>query len=123
MTTKEYENKIIDDVLNSLSKSKFRASFKLSEKDKLYISEKGIDTVRNHAHDFISKRLSGSIIPNDGKQTPMKGHPVFISQHATATCCRKCLYKWHKIKQNKELTKEEIDYIINVIMKWIEGNL
>lgn len=123
MTTKEYENKIIDDVLNSLSKSKFRTSFKLSEKDKLYISEKGIDTVRNHAYDFINKRLSKSIIPNDGKQTPMKGHPVFISQHATATCCRKCLYKWHKIKQNKELAKEEIDYIVNVIMKWIEGNL
>lgn len=123
MTTKEYENKIIDDVLNSLSKSKFRSSFKLSEKDKLYISEKGIDTIRNHAYDFINKRLSKSIIPNDGKQTPMKGHPVFISQHATATCCRKCLYKWHKIKQNKELTQEEIDYIVNVIMKWIEGNL
>lgn len=123
MTTKEYENKVIDNILNSLSKSKFRSSFKLKEKDKLYISEKGIDTIRSHAYDFINKRLSSSVIPNDGKQTPMKGHPVFVSQHATATCCRKCLYKWHKIEQNKELTTEEIDYIVNVIMKWIERNL
>lgn len=123
MTTKEYENKVIDNILNSLSKSKFRSSFKLKEKDKLYISEKGIDIVRSHAYDFINKRLSSSVIPNDGKQTPTKGHPVFICQHATATCCRKCLYKWHKIEQNKELTRKEIDYIVNVIMKWIERNL
>lgn len=123
MTTKEYENKVIDNILNSLSKSKFRSSFKLKEKDRLYISEKGIDIVRSHAYDFINKRLSLSVIPNDGKQTPMKGHPVFIAQHATATCCRKCLYKWHNIKQNKELTREEVDYIVDVIMKWIERNI
>lgn len=123
MTTKEYENKVIDSTLDSLSKSKFRNSFKLSEKDKLYISEKGMDIVKSHAYDFINKRLSKSVIPNDGKQTPMKGHPVFIAQHATATCCRKCLYKWHKISQNKELTNEEIDYIVNVIIRWIERNI
>lgn len=123
MTTKEYENKVIDSILDNLSKSKFRSNFRLNEKDKLYISEKGIETVRSHAYDFINKRLSGLLIPNDGKQTPMRGHPVFIAQHATATCCRKCLYKWHKINQNKRLTKEEVDYIVNVIMKWIQRNL
>ena len=69
------------------------------------------------------KRLAGAIIPNDGKQTPMKGHPVFIAQHATATCCRDCLYKWHKIEKNKELLEEEIDYIVQVIMIWIEKEI
>lgn len=123
MTTKEYENKVIDNILNSLSKSEFRSNFKLNEKDKLYVKEKGIDKIRSHAYDFINKRLSSKVIPNDGRQTPMRGHPVFIAQHATATCCRKCLYKWHKIKQNKELTEDEINYIVNVIMKWIEKNL
>lgn len=49
----------------------------------------------------------------------MKGHPVFIAQHATATCCRSCLYKWHKIAKDKELSSEEIDYIVDIIMTWI----
>lgn len=102
-----------------LSKSKFRNSFKLKEKDLKYISDKGLDTIKSHAYDFISKRLAPKNISNDGKQTPMRGHPVFIAQHATATCCRECLYKWHKIEKNKELTKEEIDYIVDIIMTWI----
>lgn len=113
----------IDIILYKLSKSKFRSSFKLKEKDLLYIKEKGIDKIKSHAYDFITKRLAPLKIPNDGKQTPMKGHPVFISQHATATCCRECLYKWHKIEKNKELNDKEIEYIINVIMKWINKQI
>lgn len=112
-----------DFMLEKLSKSKFRSSFKLKEKDKKYISEKGIEKIKEHAYDFISKRLAPMIIPNDGKQTPMKGHPVFIAQHATATCCRSCLYKWHKIPSNKELTSEEKEYIVNLIMCWIEKQI
>lgn len=112
----------VDEVLSKLSKSKFRSSFKLKEKDRIYIKEKGINRIRSHAYDFINKRLAPKYIENDGKQTPMKGHPVFIAEHATATCCRGCLEKWHHIPKERELTKEEIDYIINVIMKWIEIN-
>lgn len=108
-----------EDMLYKLSKSKFRSSFKLKTKDIEYIKEKGIDTIKSHAYDFISKRLAPKVILNDGKQTPMKGHPVFIAQHATATCCRSCLYKWHKIKPNKELNCNEINYIVNLIMLWI----
>lgn len=115
-------DKIIDRDLNNLSKSKFRSSFKLKENDKKYISEKGIEKIKEHAYDFVLKRLSFSYIPNDGKQTPMKGHPVFIAQHATATCCRSCLYKWHHIEKNRDLTKEEIEYIVNLIMEWINRN-
>lgn len=115
-------DKIIDRDLNNLSKSKFRSSFKLKENDKKYISEKGIEKIKEHAYDFVLKRLSSSYIPNDGKQTPMRGHPVFVAQHATATCCRSCLYKWHHIEKNRELTKEEIEYIVNLIMEWINRN-
>lgn len=110
-------------ILYKLSLSKFRSSFKLKQKDLDYINEKGLDTIKSHAYDFISKRLSSKVILNDGKQTPMRGHPVFIAQHATATCCRGCLCKWHHIEKDKELSKEEIDYIVNVIMLWIKNNL
>lgn len=111
------------EILQKLSKSKFRNSFHLKDEDKKYIKEKGIDKIREHACDFVRKRLAPKIIPNDTKQTPYKGHPVFIAEHATATCCRSCLYKWHKIEKNKELSKEEQEYIVNIIMKWIEKEL
>lgn len=107
------------DKLDELSKSKFRSSFHLRKYMIDYINEKGIDTIEKHAYDFINTRLKPKYIPNDGKQTPMKGHPVFIAEHATATCCRNCLYKWHHIEKNKELTENEVDYIVKLIMKWI----
>ncbi len=104
------EEEFINNQLQALSKSKFRSGFKLKEKEKEYIKEKGLDTIEKHAYDFIRQRLAPKEIINDGKQTPMKGHPVFIAQHATATCCRGCLYKWHKIRKGKELTQKEIKY-------------
>lgn len=110
----------INIILNKLSYSKFRSSFHLKKKDIDYIDEKGLDIIKIHAKDFIEKRLAKEVIPNDGKQTPMRGHPVFIAQHATATCCRNCLYKWHKIQKGKALTKEEIEYIVSIIMEWIK---
>lgn len=91
----------IESILNNLSKSNFRSKFHLKTKDIEYINEKGMDKIREHAYDFISKRLGPKTIPNDGRQTPMRGHPVFIAQHATATCCRGCLYKWHRIEKGK----------------------
>lgn len=110
-------------IFDKLSKSKFRSSFKLKEKDTEYIKNKGLNTIKEHAYDFISKRLAPDNILNDGKQTPMRGHPVFIAQHATATCCRGCLFKWHKISQNKKLNNKEIEYVINLIMLWINKQL
>ena len=110
----------MEDIFNRLEKSKFRSSFKLKDKDLVYIKEKGMDKIREHAYDFINKRLAIKEPLNDGKQTPMRGHPVFIAQHATATCCRGCLEKWHHIKKGKELNQAEIDYVVNIIMKWIE---
>lgn len=113
----------MDDIFQKLGKSEFRSKFKLKQKEKDYIAQKGMDTIRSHARDFISKRLAPANIPNDGKQTPMKGHPVFIAQHATATCCRGCLYKWHKIEKDVELNAKQQEYIVNIIMQWIERQL
>ncbi len=108
-----------DVILDKLAKSKFRSSFHLRRYMLDYIDEKGMDKIKDHAFDFIRKRLAPDVIPNDGKQTPMKGHPVFIAQHATATCCRGCLEKWHHIPKGRALTENEINYIVNLIMLWI----
>lgn len=110
-------------ILEKLTKSKFRNSFNLKDKDITYIKEKGLETIEKHAYEFIRKRLAPKSPQNDGKQTPMKGHPVFIAQHATATCCRSCLYKWHKIEKDKELNEKEIDYIVKIIMSWLKKNI
>ena len=76
------------------------------------------------AYDFINTRLKPKVILNDGKQTPMRQvHPVFIAQHATGTCCRSCLYKWHGIEKNKELSQIEVDYIVSVISEWINNEI
>ena len=115
-------NNQVNNILDRLSQSKFRNSFHLKNKDIIYINEKGISKIEEHAYDFISKRLAPAIIPNDGKQTPMRGHPVFIAQHATATGCRGCLAKWHKIPEGRPLTKNEVDYIVLVIMTWIKND-
>ncbi len=108
------------EILEKLSKSTFRSKFKLKQKDIDYINQKGLDTIKSHAQDFIAKRVAPSFVSNDGKQTPMKGHPVFIAQHATATCCRKCINKWHKFPIGTQLTQEQQDYIVDLIMKWIK---
>lgn len=113
----------MNDIFDRLSKSKFRSRFHLKDKDKKYIEEKGIDTIKKHAYDFINNRLSDVSKVIDGKQTPMRGHPVFIAQHATACCCRGCLEKWHHIENGRLLTKKEIDYIVDIIMKWINNEM
>jgi len=113
------KERIIYTKLDSLSKSKFRSKFKLTDEDKAYIKNNGIDKIIKHAYNFINERLASEIILNDGKQTPMSGHPVFIAQHATGTCCRCCLLKWHGIDKNKQLSDKEINYVVSIIISWI----
>lgn len=110
---------IYNNVINKLQKSKFRSSFKLKQKDIDYINEKGMSMIKRHAVNFINQKLAPANPENDGKQTPMKNHPVFIAMHACACCCRTCLYKWHKIPMNKELTKDEKNYIYGLLIYWM----
>ena len=113
----------LNEALQKLQTSSFLSRFHLSEKDRQYIKDKGIETVRAHGKDFIGTRLAPAVIPNDGTQTPMRGHPVFVAQHACACCCRDCLYKWYKVPKNKELTETQQEKIVNLLMFWIEEQI
>lgn len=113
----------IDKALEKLNMSKFRSSFHLNEKDKEYVRSKGMNVIRSHAADFIRARLAPEVIPNDGKQTPMRGHPVFKAQHACACCCRGCLNKWYKVPKDKELSESQQKKIANLLMAWIEKEM
>ena len=113
----------IEEALERLSRSSFRAKFRLSDKDRNYIATKGLDTIRSHCEDFVRDRLAPADIPNDGKQTPMRGHPVFIAQHACACCCRGCLNKWYKVRKDTPLTEIQQKKIVNLLMAWIEKEI
>ncbi len=113
----------LDELFAALAKSPFRSGFQLRTKDLAYLQQKGLFEVLDHAEDFIGKRLAPAIIANDGKQPPMRGHPVFVAQHATACCCRGCLLKWHQIPQGRELTLAEQAYIVVVLEKWLQERL
>jgi hypothetical protein len=108
-----------DDLFAALAQSSFRRRFRLRGADLAYLRGRGMPTVLRHADEMIASRLAPAEPPNDGKQTPMRGHPVFLAQHATATCCRGCLAKWHRIPKGRELTAEERAYVVSVIERWI----
>lgn len=79
--------------------------------------------MEEHAARFIDERLAAANPHNDGRQTPMRGHPVFRAQHATATCCRGCLATHHGIVKHHPLTGEQQAYVVNLIVRWIEHEL
>ena len=109
-----------EELKQRLAQSPFRSRFKLTNSDRAYIAYRGWDEIRSQARDIISQRLAPAFPHNDGKQTPMRGHVVFIAQHATGCCCRGCLQKWHGIAPGKELSKEEIEYVCDVLIAWLK---
>lgn len=119
MELNQIQKEYLKKKLNQLSHSKFRSSFHLRKYMISYIDEKGWETIEKHAYDFIYKNLFSKDISNDGKQTPMKGHPVFLAQHACGCCCRGCLEKWHHIPKNRDLSEKEVRYLVALLMEWI----
>ena len=106
-----------------LDRSTFRRRFRLSAALKHYIDEKGMDAIRRHAEDFVRTRLASAHPVSDGRQTPMRGHPVFVAQHATATCCRGCLNKWWNVPVGVALSERCQAKVVGLIMAWIEREL
>lgn len=111
------------ELFEKLRTSSFRSRFRLSQNDRAYIADRGLDVISDHAFDFIRTRLAPASVPNEGRQTPFRGHPVFVAQHASATCCRRCLKKWHHIERGRPLNEDEICYIHDVIIAWIRQQL
>jgi len=111
------------DVFRALSESAFRRSFSLGPRERSYLETKGMPVILEHAGDFVLRRLAPSEPVNDGKQTPFRGHPVFVAQHATATCCRSCLEKWHAVPAGRELSEAERAHVVAAIEMWLLDQL
>ncbi len=114
---------LIDRRLDRLSQNRFRASLALSGADRAYVRQKGWKTIARHAEEIIRARLAEALPPNDGRQTPWRGHPVFVAQHATATCCRKCIERWHAIPRGRRLSQDEIALLTAVILRWLRRRI
>jgi hypothetical protein len=109
----------LDQLFAGLARSSFRQRFRLGAREQAYLRDKGLPTVLDHARDFIDKRLAPANPAKDGKQTPFRGHPVFIAQHATGTCCRSCLEKWHGIRRGHALDEAERAHVLAVLERWL----
>lgn len=106
-----------------LGKSAFRSRFKLTAEDRAYIERVGLETIRRHAEDFVRLKLAPAVPENDGRQTPMRGHPVFKAMHGSAMCCRGCMEKWWKVPRGAPLTELQQRKTVDFIMAWIERKL
>jgi len=113
----------LDALFLSLGRSHFRAQFHLSPSDSRYLQEKTLSVILQHAKRFVVERLAPERPLNDGTQTPLRGHPVFVAQHATATYCRRCLSKWHRIAPGVALNDEQIAYVIEVLEIWLKSQI
>ena len=112
-----------EEAFDRLAKSKFRSRFKLTAEDRAYVERVGLATIRRHAEDFVAKRLAPAVPENDGRQTPMRGHPVFKAMHASAMCCRGCMEKWWKVRRGIPLTEGQRRKAVDFLMEWIRRNL
>ena len=114
------EMRNLDQLFLALGKSAFRSRFHLRANEQRYLRKKTLSVVLQHASEFLRDRLVPAQPKNDGKQTPMQGHPVFVAQHATATCCRRCLEKWHAIPRHVDLNDKQLTYLLAVLSRWLE---
>jgi hypothetical protein len=113
----------IDERIDAIGRHPFRAKFRLRGRDRALVQLRGMSAVRGHAEELFAQRVAPAQPHKDGRQTPYRGHPVFVAQHATATCCRTCLERWHEIPKGRELDADEQAYAVDVICRWIEREL
>ena len=109
------------DLYERLNRDRFRRRFRLQGRELAYLQTWGTARVMEHGARFIAERLAPAEPKNDGRQTPWRNHPIFVAQHATATCCRGCLEKWHGIPKGFALTTEDQQYVLEVIEGWLTG--
>jgi hypothetical protein len=97
--------------------------FVLGEPEQEYVTSRGMEILRLHAADFVNKRLAPAKPKNDGRQTPTKGHPVFIAQHACGCNDRASVQEFFGYEMGRELSENEVDKIVDAILRWIEEHL
>jgi hypothetical protein len=90
-----------------------------------YARRKGYSGLEPAVRSRIRKSVGAPKPTRDGRQTPMEGsgNVIHYAQHATASCCRKCIEYWHALPQGRALTEDEIGYLAELAMLYIRDRL
>ncbi|MCD8076620.1 MAG: DUF4186 domain-containing protein [Lachnospiraceae bacterium] len=81
-----------------------------------------MESLRQFGMDIIGEQRDRTYYYHVGKRQ-FELAEFFIAQHATGCCCRGCLEKWHRIPKGIELTGKQQEYVVNVLMAWIERQM
>lgn len=118
----------VDYTIKSLKQEFFRRRYwarNIDEELIISVYKKSISEVEKEVEKrirrYINKRFKEN--PYDGRQTPLDGSIIFYAQHATGTCCKKCIEEWHGIKRNDLLTDKQIKYLVKLIMVYIKKRM
>lgn len=96
----------------------FEAPF--DERSKRQAKQLGLEALKAQVRPLLEKKIGKEKIFRDGTQTKKEGSAIFYAQHATATCCRKCLEYWYGIARKRKLTKAELDFCENLVVAYID---
>ena len=92
-----------------------------------YAHRKGKSALWLAARNTIIKAVANPSHPAQGRQTPRENKPtanaIHYAQHATASCCRLCLEEWHGIARDQPLTPDQVGYLTQLAMLYIETRM
>jgi hypothetical protein len=99
----------------------------LTEKAVNYARRKGRALLRTAAEKQITHLVGSEKHPREGIQTPRENSPnanaIHFAQHATASCCRRCVAEWHGIPEGRALSEDEIMYLTELAMLYIGARI
>ena len=91
----------------------------------LYMEKKAakltIDEMRSKVIKILSNKINKkrSEIFRDSTQTPKGKDIIYLAQHATGTCCRRCIEEWYGINKEEIMNEEQINFLTEIIMTYI----
>ncbi len=83
------------------------------------IRRDGVDGTMAKVPALLAKKIGGVPDAFDGRQTKLEGDVLFYAQHATATCCRRCAWYWYGIPREREMTKAELGFCVDMVLAYL----
>jgi hypothetical protein len=91
----------------------------------IHALKKGRIGMREATEKGIRQRIGKAENYREGYQTPWfdKNTSVSYGQHATATCCRRCVEYWHGIPFGRDLTESEVKYLSDLVFHYLDTKI
>lgn len=95
----------------------------IDQRARNHARRKGRSGLRERVRIELAKKVGPAKPFRDGTQTPLEGNIIYYAQHALACCCRTCMEYWHGIQKGVELTDDELDYFVELVMCYINDRM